>query len=66
MPLNEDCGFIQWVPNTIPLRNILVALYANRGIEASPNKMGGILQTVTSFSDEKDIISAFDTKVLSL
>ena len=30
--LNEECGLIQWVPNTIPVRNILTALYARRGM----------------------------------
>ena len=29
--LNEDCGLIQWVPNTVPVRPILQALYARRG-----------------------------------
>ena len=29
--LNEECGLIQWVPNTIPLRSILNAHYARRG-----------------------------------
>src|SRR5215471_14070548 len=28
--LNEECGFIQWVPNTIPVRPILVKLYDAR------------------------------------
>ena len=32
--LNEECGFIQWVPNTIPMRPILLKYYTARGIES--------------------------------
>lgn len=30
--LNEECGFIEWVPNTVGLRQILHQLYHARGI----------------------------------
>lgn len=30
--LNEECGFIQWVPNTIPVRPVLVTLYQAKGL----------------------------------
>ncbi|KAL1690090.1 hypothetical protein GGG16DRAFT_56461 [Schizophyllum commune] len=30
--LNEECGFIQWVPNVTPIRPILTKLWASRGI----------------------------------
>jgi len=30
--LNEECGFIQWVSNTVPVRNVLVKLYEQRNI----------------------------------
>ena len=30
--LNEECGFIQWVPNTIPLRPVLLKYYSARGV----------------------------------
>ena len=30
--LNEECGFIQWVSYTIPVRNVLVKLYEQQGI----------------------------------
>jgi serine/threonine-protein kinase ATR len=32
--LNEECGFIQWVPNTIPIRPVLIASYDARRIRA--------------------------------
>ncbi len=34
MTLNEECGFIQWVPNTIPMRPILVKAYEARRIKS--------------------------------
>lgn len=56
--LNEECGLLEWVSNTIPLRNILVARYRARGIEvwgstlklaydrikAEPSKAGQIFE----------------------
>ena len=32
--LNEECGFIQWVPDTIAVRSVLLPLYEARGIKA--------------------------------
>ena len=32
--LNEESGFIQWVPNTIPLRPVLTRSYEVRNIPA--------------------------------
>ena len=29
--LNEECGFIQWVPDTIAIRHVLLPLYEARG-----------------------------------
>ncbi|XP_064394848.1 serine/threonine-protein kinase ATR-like [Halichondria panicea] len=31
VPLNEECGLLEWVPNTIGLRNILSKLYQEKG-----------------------------------
>jgi hypothetical protein len=30
--LNEECGFIQWVPNTIPVRPVLLKYYEARNV----------------------------------
>ncbi|EJD53664.1 hypothetical protein AURDEDRAFT_53550 [Auricularia subglabra TFB-10046 SS5] len=30
--LNEECGLLQWVPNTMPIRTVLCKLYDPRGI----------------------------------
>ncbi len=32
VPLSEDCGFIEWVPQTVTLRNICNEVYAGEGI----------------------------------
>ena len=32
VPLNEECGLIEWVRNTIPIRNIFKTLYDRRGL----------------------------------
>ena len=32
--LNEECGFIQWVPNTIPIRPVLIRGYEARRIKS--------------------------------
>ncbi|XP_062988227.1 serine/threonine-protein kinase ATR [Elgaria multicarinata webbii] len=32
IPLNEECGIIEWVNNTAGLRNILIKLYKEKGV----------------------------------
>lgn len=32
--LNEECGFIQWVPNTVPMRHILTKGYENKRVKS--------------------------------
>ena len=31
IPLNEDCGLIEWIPNLIGLRHILNRIYKEKG-----------------------------------
>ncbi len=33
MPLNEECGMLEWVNNTVALRPILTRLYEARGVK---------------------------------
>jgi len=33
MPLNEECGMLEWVSNTVPLRNILIKGYERRDVK---------------------------------
>ncbi|OBZ70466.1 Serine/threonine-protein kinase atr [Grifola frondosa] len=44
--LNEECGFIQWVPNTIPIRNALTKSYGARGIRAWSGDMDAVFQQI--------------------
>lgn len=30
-PLNEECGLIEWIPNLVGLRPVLIAIYKQRG-----------------------------------
>ena len=32
VPLNEECGLIEWVPNTTGFRHILTAIYNAEGL----------------------------------
>ena len=32
IPLSEDCGFIEWVPQTVTLRKVCEETYAAEGI----------------------------------
>ncbi|KAK2144551.1 hypothetical protein LSH36_748g02080 [Paralvinella palmiformis] len=38
-PLNEECGLLEWVPNTSGLRNILMRLYKERGLYMSGKEL---------------------------
>ncbi|RZC32904.1 serine/threonine-protein kinase ATR, partial [Asbolus verrucosus] len=37
-PLNEECGLIEWVPNLLGLRPIILSLYKQRGIAVKLSK----------------------------
>ncbi|XP_044288721.1 serine/threonine-protein kinase ATR isoform X2 [Varanus komodoensis] len=39
IPLNEECGIIEWVNNTAGLRNILNKLYKEKGIYMTGNEL---------------------------
>lgn len=34
-PLNEECGLIEWVPNLVGLRPLLIVLYKEKGLEVT-------------------------------
>jgi hypothetical protein len=33
MPLNEECGMLEWVVNTVPMRAILIKGYDRRDVK---------------------------------
>ncbi|KAG0147580.1 hypothetical protein CROQUDRAFT_76465 [Cronartium quercuum f. sp. fusiforme G11] len=62
--LNEECGLLEWVPNTVAFRNILASLYATRGIPIwSPDvkNIGDKIKRQTSAEKKKKI---FETELL--
>ncbi|KAG5654241.1 hypothetical protein H0H81_005928 [Sphagnurus paluster] len=61
--LNEECGFIQWVPNTIPVRPILVKLYEARRIRSWTSEMGDVFRKIKDAKD-KDAADLFQQKIL--
>ena len=36
MPLNEECGVIEWVPDTTTMRNIILKTYKARKVPMLP------------------------------
>ena len=39
IPLNEECGLIEWIPNLIGLRHILNKIYKEKGIITSNTEL---------------------------
>ena len=39
IPVNEECGLIEWVDHTIPYRNILLSIYEKKGLATSNRKL---------------------------
>ncbi|TCD67266.1 serine/threonine-protein kinase M1 [Steccherinum ochraceum] len=63
--LNEECGFIQWVPNTIPLRPVFLKGYDERGVKAWGSEMQIAFNKIKECSD-RDAAKLFREEVLSL
>lgn len=39
IPLSEDSGMLEWVPQTVGLRNILLKLYKERGVHMTGKEL---------------------------
>lgn len=63
--LNEECGFIQWVPNTIPIRPVLVKSYEARRIRSWTSEMSDVFRRIKDAKD-KDAADLFQQKILTL
>lgn len=61
--LNEECGFIQWVPNTIPIRPVLIRGYEARRIKSWSSEMGDVFRKIKDAPD-KEAAELFTTKIL--
>ncbi|KIK53267.1 hypothetical protein GYMLUDRAFT_77511 [Collybiopsis luxurians FD-317 M1] len=65
--LNEECGFIQWVRHTRPVRPVLLKLYGNRHITAWSSEMSEVFANIKTIANEKPGKAAelFIKKILS-
>lgn len=61
-PLNEECGLIEWVPNTIGFRSIVQTNYKSKGINISPISIKKLLESKDV--DSKGVVKIFRDKVL--
>ncbi|XP_058471109.1 serine/threonine-protein kinase ATR isoform X2 [Solea solea] len=53
IPLNEECGIIEWVNNTAGLRHILTRLYKERGVNLSGKELRKLILPKTAPFEEK-------------
>ncbi|KAM3870953.1 serine/threonine-protein kinase ATR [Diretmus argenteus] len=53
IPLNEECGIIEWVNNTAGLRHILTKLYKERGIYLTGKELRKLILPKTAQFEEK-------------
>ncbi|KAI9513280.1 hypothetical protein F5148DRAFT_287683 [Russula earlei] len=51
--LNEECGFIQWVPDTIAMRYVLLPLYETRGQKGWGPELQAIFDKIRKASDNE-------------
>lgn len=63
--LNEECGFIQWVPNTIPIRHVLMTHYENRRLRPWNQELAGVFEKIKVVKSDNEIVDLFQNKVLS-
>ncbi|XP_028587032.2 serine/threonine-protein kinase ATR isoform X1 [Podarcis muralis] len=53
IPLNEECGIIEWVNNTAGLRNILIKLYREKGVYMTGKELRQCMLPKTAPLSEK-------------
>ncbi|KAI8457555.1 hypothetical protein BY996DRAFT_6900089 [Phakopsora pachyrhizi] len=64
--LNEECGLLEWVSNTIPFRNILLSLYSLRGIQLYNAELKAISDKIRRNKDDLDKVKQiFEKEILS-
>ncbi|PWN50671.1 hypothetical protein IE53DRAFT_394976 [Violaceomyces palustris] len=61
--LNEECGLIEWVPNTVGLRHILTKLYVAKGIPIYNNEIKVDMEQART--NPKSAAEIFETRVLT-
>ncbi|XP_045771949.1 serine/threonine-protein kinase ATR-like isoform X2 [Maniola jurtina] len=53
LPLNEECGLIEWVPNLVGLRPILVHIYKQKGIHTSNRELKEMMCSIRDPVEKK-------------
>nr|XP_034192073.1 serine/threonine-protein kinase ATR [Osmia lignaria]XP_034192074.1 serine/threonine-protein kinase ATR [Osmia lignaria]XP_034192075.1 serine/threonine-protein kinase ATR [Osmia lignaria] len=53
VPLNEECGLVEWVPNLVGFRPIIMNLYKERRIAISSRELRSMLCTLKDPLDKK-------------
>ncbi|KAI0660728.1 hypothetical protein C8Q70DRAFT_912237 [Cubamyces menziesii] len=64
--LNEEAGLIQWVPNTVPIRPILLRLYDRQGISSWNAKVRSAFDQVKAAKDNDEAAKLFRRNVLGM
>lgn len=63
IPLNEECGLIEWVDNLKTFRDIILKLYKDKSIQPNYVEIRNLLDE--SCSGEPDKVQIFSNKILS-
>ncbi|KAH9855081.1 hypothetical protein C2E23DRAFT_725567 [Lenzites betulinus] len=63
--LNEEAGLIQWVPNTAPIRPILIRLYERQSIQSWTNVIRLAVDEIKATAESDEAAKIFANKVLS-
>ncbi|KAJ9633386.1 serine/threonine-protein kinase M1 [Knufia peltigerae] len=63
IPLNEECGLIEWVDNLKTFRDIVLKLYKDKSIQPNYVDIRGLLDEASSGDPDK--VKIFPTKVLT-
>ncbi|KAK2465988.1 hypothetical protein APHAL10511_001629 [Amanita phalloides] len=63
--LNEECGFIQWVPNTLPIRPVLLKYYDAKRIRSWSGEMNDTFRKIKDAGD-KDAGRLFSEQILPM
>lgn len=50
IPLSEDCGFIEWVPETVTLRNCCTGVYEAEGLFDKRLTLAGVSKIWKAFT----------------
>lgn len=63
IPLNEECGLIEWVDNLKTFRDIILKLYKDKSIQPNYTEIRNLLDESCSGAPEK--VQIFSNKILS-